>query len=64
MRMMYLLKMRWHLRKYEKKYLNDITEQLIAENKADESIIKSYNAKNIDDLRDAIFSYKVKELNL
>lgn len=64
MRKIDLLKMRWHLRKYEKKYLNDITEQLIAENKADEAIIKSYNAKNINDLRDAIFAYRVKELNL
>ena len=64
MRMMYLLKMRWRLRQYEKTYLNNIAEQLISENKADEAIIKSYNAKNINDLRDAIFVYKVKELNL
>ena len=64
MRMMYLLKMRWRLRQYEKTYLNDIAKQLIAENKANEAIIKSYNAKNINDLRNAIFSYRVKELNL
>lgn len=60
MRKIDLLKMRWRLKRYEKKYLNDIAKQLIAENKANEAIIKSYNAKNINDLRDAIFSFKFK----